>query len=174
MKAVIVRCGSGRALVRLSGMLLLLSRCCRMLGCFQVLLVTAKGRVGGTGGTGGLLPTVPADCCRICCYLPVVACCLRLAGVGCCKVCYLPACLLCLSSVLCVFICPGAVLRECLRIQLSPKTVPQDPTQNTPNKEPMMTRDGLKTPQDDLRWPQDNPRQPKKATRRPKTTPIRP
>ena len=45
-----------------------------MLGCFQVLLVTAKGRVGGTGGTGGLLPTVPADCCRICCYLPVVAC----------------------------------------------------------------------------------------------------
>ena len=67
-----------------------------------------------------------------------------------------------------------AVAAAFSKLQLSPKTVPQDPTQNTPNKDPMMTRDGLTTPQDDLRWPQDNPRQPKKASRRPKTTPIRP
>ena len=53
MKAVIVRCGGGRALVRLRGMLLLLARCCPSLAFYVRLLPSAAGYCQGTGGRDG-------------------------------------------------------------------------------------------------------------------------
>ena len=146
VRVVTVRCGGGRALFGLCGMLLPLACCSLPLVSSFSLIPSAAGycpgRVGGTGGTGGLLPVAAA------CLLPFGP-----DTIG--------------QS------CPLNWGKGPDSPKTTPRRPPKGPGQSTerPKGGPRTAQDGPKTAQE---APKSDPRRPQTAPRRARTAPEAP